>query len=136
MYGREAVPVAAAFHHKSYSLDALRVSSAKDFSVLGFAGVEAIDEARRFNITFTYPLADLPRGDYVSRPATFTLQPVSFSTAPAAKGRKIQGVVHPRREPTRSTAVLSRMRVMRVRVRSAAAKAALFARHASAGHRP
>ncbi|MDR5750071.1 MULTISPECIES: hypothetical protein [unclassified Caballeronia] len=67
----------AAPHHEAYFLDVPRAPGAKDISIPRFSGVEAIGEARRLNIAFTHPLADLRRADYLGRPATLTLQPVN-----------------------------------------------------------
>lgn len=60
-----------------------------------FTGVEAIGEARRFAITLTHSLANLPRGDYLNRPAAFTIQPPRLPGGFVSTGtrRKIQGVI-------------------------------------------
>jgi type VI secretion system secreted protein VgrG len=81
--------------HEVYILDVPRAASAKDISVVRFTGIEAIGEARRFAITLTHPLADLPRSDYLNRPASFTIQPPTPPglPAPIGAGRKIQGVI-------------------------------------------
>ena len=81
--------------HETYFLDVPRAPSAKALSVVRFDGVEAIGEARRFAITLTHPLPDLPRTDYLNRSAAFTIQPPGLPglATPNSAGRKIQGVV-------------------------------------------
>ena len=81
--------------HETYFLEVPRAPSAKALSVVRFDGVEAIGEARRFAITLTHPLPDLPRTDYLNRSAAFTIQPPGLpglATLNSA-GRKIQGVI-------------------------------------------
>ena len=71
----DALPRTSAHPHQQYRLDIPQARSSAQAEVFSFHGERAIGEPARYVIRFTHPRHDLPRDEYLNRPATFIIQP-------------------------------------------------------------
>jgi type VI secretion system secreted protein VgrG len=78
-----------------YRLDVPQARSSAQADILGFEGERAIGEPTRFAIRFTHPQPDLSRAEYLTKPATFILQPPfdPYTMLEKESDRRIQGVI-------------------------------------------
>lgn len=80
--------------HPFYGLHVPQARSSALADIFSFEGTRAIGEPSRYVIQFTHPQHDLSRTEYLTKPATFLIQPPApdrWSEAEAA--RRVQGVI-------------------------------------------
>jgi len=78
-----------------YCLDVPGTASAPGLDVVEFNGVEEAGVPTYCKIKLTHALADLPRADFLTKPATFSIRPPTLAGVrlPAGPGRRVQGVI-------------------------------------------
>jgi type VI secretion system secreted protein VgrG len=80
--------------HQYYTLDIPSTASAALADIYSFSGSRGMGEPTKYTIQFTHPQRDLPRGDYIGKISSFSIQPplaTHWSTPEAA--RRVHGVI-------------------------------------------
>ncbi|MFP3565136.1 type VI secretion system Vgr family protein [Paraburkholderia sp. SIMBA_030] len=78
-----------------YHLGVPGAASAPGFDVVEFRSVEETGAPTSCRITLTHAVADLPRADFLTKTATFSIRPPTLAGVPlpAGPGRRFQGVI-------------------------------------------
>jgi type VI secretion system secreted protein VgrG len=80
--------------HQFYSLDIPSSASAALADVYAFEGTRGMGEPTKYTIQFTHPQRDLPRSDFILKPASFVIQPPPASRWHTPEdARRVQGVI-------------------------------------------
>jgi type VI secretion system secreted protein VgrG len=91
----EAIGALKAGALQPYHLDVPGTASALGFDVVEFRGVEEAGAPTSCRIMLTHALADLPRADFLTKTATFSIRPPTLAgvSLPVGPGRRFQGVI-------------------------------------------
>jgi hypothetical protein len=75
--------------HQYYTLDIPSTASAALADIYSFEGLRGMGDPTKYTIQFTYPQRDLPRGDYIGKIASFSIQPLLASPCSTLVGAAI-----------------------------------------------
>lgn len=80
--------------HQYYSLDIPSSGGAALANVYAFDGTRGMGEPTKYTIQFTHPQRDLPRTDFILKPASFVIQPPPATRWHTPEdARRVQGVI-------------------------------------------